>query len=173
MASVAVTVLGHDRPGLIADVTAALAQRGGNLADSSMTLLRGHFAWTLIVDTDAAPEELAADLAFLADRGLTATVMPLPDDQGQVVADGVRCVLSVHGADRVGIVAAVTRPVADVGGTITDLTTRLSGGLYVVIAELDLPGDADLTALADRIAQIGRELGVAASLRRPEEPDVL
>ena len=39
--SLAVTVLGHDRPGIIAEVTGALAALGGNLEDSSMTLLRG------------------------------------------------------------------------------------------------------------------------------------
>ena len=47
--------------------------------------------------------------------------------------------LSVHGADRLGIVAAVTRVVADAGGNITDLTTRLVGPLYVLVAEVDLP----------------------------------
>ena len=51
MALMAITVLGHDRPGIIADVTATLAQRDANVEDSSMTLLRGHFAWTLIVGT--------------------------------------------------------------------------------------------------------------------------
>ena len=42
--SFAITVVGHDRPGIIAEVTGALADLGGNLEDSSMTLLRGHFA---------------------------------------------------------------------------------------------------------------------------------
>ena len=56
MALLAITVLGHDRPGIIADVTTALAQRDANVEDSSMTLLRGHFAWTLIVGTEASVE---------------------------------------------------------------------------------------------------------------------
>ena len=66
MALLAITVLGHDRPGIIADVTAALAQRDANVEDSSMTLLRGHFAWTLIVGTEASVEQVASDLAFLS-----------------------------------------------------------------------------------------------------------
>ena len=41
---IAVTVLGDDRPGIVADVTGALAGLHGNLEDSTMTLLRGHFA---------------------------------------------------------------------------------------------------------------------------------
>ena len=50
---IAVTVLGHDRPGIVADVTAALAGPAGNLEDSTMTLLRGHFAMVLLVRTGA------------------------------------------------------------------------------------------------------------------------
>ena len=44
----AITVVGRDRPGIIAEATSRLAALGLNLEDSSMTLLRGHFAMTLI-----------------------------------------------------------------------------------------------------------------------------
>ena len=37
----AITVLGHDRPGIIAETTGVLADLGLNLEDSTMTLLRG------------------------------------------------------------------------------------------------------------------------------------
>ena len=40
----AITVLGHDRPGIIAESTERLAVLGLNLEDCTMTLLRGHFA---------------------------------------------------------------------------------------------------------------------------------
>ena len=52
MTLLAITVIGHDRPGIIADVTAGLADLGINLEDSSMTLLRGHFAMTLVCAGD-------------------------------------------------------------------------------------------------------------------------
>jgi glycine cleavage system transcriptional repressor len=66
-----------------------------------------------------------------------------------------------------GIVAAVTGVVAEAGGNITDLTTRLTGPLYVLIAELDLPpGTAD--DLAVRLATAAAELGVDVTLRRAE-----
>ena len=62
--------------------------------------------------------------------------------------------LSVHGADRLGIVAAVTRVVAAAGGNVTDLTTRLSGALYVLVAEVELPPEA--------AEPVGAALAVAA-----------
>ena len=63
----AITVLGHDRPGIIAETTDRLAGLGLNLEDSTMTLLRGHFAMTLICAGDAADAEIEAG-AGAADR---------------------------------------------------------------------------------------------------------
>ena len=168
--SLAVTVLGHDRPGIIADVTAALAALGGNLEDSSMTLLRGHFAWTLVV---AGPQaaEVERELAPLASEGLVVTVLPLPAEQPGA-APAATHVVSVHGGDRPGIVSSVTRVVADAGGNVIDLTTRLVGGLYVVIAEIDLPRGVDADALAGDLRRVGRDLGVEVTLRA-EDTDVL
>jgi glycine cleavage system transcriptional repressor len=85
---------------------------------------------------------------------------------------GAPYLLSVHGGDRPGIVSAVTAEVASAGGNITNLTTRLSGDLYVVVAEVDLPAPAEAGGLADRLAAVGAGLGVQVSLR-PVEPDLL
>ena len=56
----AITVIGHDRPGIIAETTAVLAGLGLNLEDSTMTLLRGHFAMMLVCPGDAAAAAVEA-----------------------------------------------------------------------------------------------------------------
>jgi len=171
MPSLAVTVIGHDRPGIIAEVTRVVADLGGNLEDSSMTLLRGNFAWMLVADVAAPAEELAARLAHLAADGLTVSVLPVGEDPD--VAADAQYVLSVHGADRPGIVAAVTAALAAHGGNITDLSTRLGrGGLYLLVAEVTLPPGADVAELTARLSETGRSLGVGVALR-PAESDVL
>jgi glycine cleavage system transcriptional repressor len=76
--------------------------------------------------------------------------------------------LTVHGADRLGIVAAVSRALAEFGCNVTDLSTRLSDHLYVAIAEVDVPGGVDLEQLRDRLTSVGRVLGVDVSLRAAE-----
>jgi len=54
----AVSAIGADRPGIVAAVTGVLVDRGCNLEDASMSILRGHFAMMLVVAapplTDAA-----------------------------------------------------------------------------------------------------------------------
>ncbi|MBK6763195.1 MAG: ACT domain-containing protein [Micrococcales bacterium] len=172
MALLAITVLGHDRPGIIADVTKVLARRDANVEDSSMTLLRGHFAWTLVVGTDTSAEVVAAELAFLESDDLMVSVLPVTDEQLAPPAQARPFVISVHGADRVGIVAAITDAIADRGGNITDLQTRLGGGLYVVVAEADFPREADASSLTEDLKEVGRTVGVDVSVL-PADQDVL
>jgi glycine cleavage system transcriptional repressor len=172
MTLLAVTVVGQDRPGIIAEATGLLAGLGANLEDSSMTLLRGHFAMVLVASADVSPAEVEATLAPLTVGGaLDVAVREVAvGDASRGV--GAPYLLSVHGGDRPGIVSAVTAELATAGGNITDLTTRLSGDLYVVMAEVDLPSSVDPAALGERLAAAGAELGVRVSLR-PVDPDVL
>ena len=168
----AITVLGHDRPGIIAETTDKLAGLGLNLEDSSMTLLRGHFAMTLICAGEAGDEAIEQALAPLTSDGtLTVTVREVPEEHG-VASDGTAWVLSVHGGDRPGIVSAIAGLVARAGGNITDLTTRLAGDLYVLVAEVDLPGGADPQAIEADLRAVGEDLGVGVSLL-PADTDEL
>lgn len=172
MHSVAVTVIGRDRPGIIAEVTGVIAELGGNLEDSAMTLLRGHFAWMLIATIEHTPAMLASALHPLTDDGLMISVLPISEDP-QRVAEPASYLLHVHGADRPGIVAAVSAILAKHGGNITDLSTRLgSRGMYVLVAEVALPKDIDVVSLGEQLGQVGHDLGVGVSLR-PSESDVL
>ena len=172
MALLAVTVVGHDRPGIIAETTRLLAELGANLEDSSMTLLRGHFAMVLVARADAGRDTVEASLAALtADGTLAVSVREVPDEL-PAPGTGAPFLLSVHGGDRPGIVSAVTREAAAVGGNITDLTSRLTGDLYVLVAEVDLPAHADPVELGRRLDAVATALGVQVSLR-PVEPDLL
>jgi glycine cleavage system transcriptional repressor len=172
VSEIAITVVGRDRPGIIADVSSVLAGLGLNLTDSTMTLLRGHFAMTLICQgkPDAARVETALG-ALTADGGLLATVREVPPETPSGPG-GVPFTLLVHGADRLGIVSAVTGVLAAAGGNVTDLTTRLSGSLYLLSAEIDLPSTVDIDELVSELDEVALQLGVEVSLREAEA-DVL
>jgi glycine cleavage system transcriptional repressor len=168
----AITVLGRDRPGIIADTTDRLAALGLNLEDSTMTLLRGHFAMMLVCAGEVAAERIEETLEPLtADGSLTVTVREVRRETG-AEASGTPYVLTVHGGDRTGIVAALLGVVAAAGGNVTDLTTRLAGDLYLLVAELDLPAAADADDLTAAVRRVAGQLGVQASLR-PADIDEL
>jgi glycine cleavage system transcriptional repressor len=168
----AITVLGHDRPGIIAETTGVLADLGLNLEDSTMTLLRGHFAMTLVCAGSATAADVEGALAPLAADGtLTVTVREVPVEEAPAPA-GSSWVLTVHGGDRPGLVSAVVAEVAGFGGNITDLTTRLAGDLYLLVAEIDLPADADVEAVDAAIRAAADRVGVGATLRRAEADEL-
>src|SRR4029450_11425875 len=150
MTSLAITVVGHDRPGIIAQAAEVLSQCGMNLEDSSMTLLRGHFAMTLICAGEADAYQIEAALHPPVNGPLDLTVREIPEEP-DLPPLGSTYLVTVHGADRLGIVARLASVIAQAGGNITDLTTRLSGTLYVLLAEVDLPRSADVAALQVRL----------------------
>ena len=171
MTSLAITVVGHDRPGIIAQAAEVLSQCGMNLEDSSMTLLRGHFAMTLICAGAADAGEVEAALQPMANGSLDVTVRQVPDEP-DLPPLGSSYLVTVHGADRLGIVARLAGVIAEAGGNVTDLTTRLSGSLYVLLAEVDLPRSTDVEALQARLTKVSAELGVDTTMR-PLENDQL
>ena len=169
--SLAITVVGHDRPGIIARTAEVLSAYRMNLEDSSMTLLRGHFAMTLICAGDAAPAEVEQALVAAVDPALAVTVRSVPEED-EPPPVGSTFLVTVHGADRLGIVARLAGTIARAGGNITDLTTRLTGSLYVLVAEVDLPPAADVAALRAALTRAGRELGVDVTVRRVENDEL-
>ena len=169
---IAVTVLGHDRPGIVADVTRALADLHGNLEDSTMTLLRGHFAMVLLVHTGASAAAVEAALRPLCAGGSLVINARVLGDPALSEAGGPPYALRVHGADRPGIVATITAVVARHGANIVDLSTRLVDGLYVLTAELQLAKGASVVGLEAELKGAADELGVEVHLS-PIDDDLL
>jgi glycine cleavage system transcriptional repressor len=178
MAHFAVTAVGVDRPGIVAAVTAVFVEHGCNLEDSSMSILRGHFAMMLVVDAppDLAAERLEADLHEPARRfDLVVAVRPI-DDRVPRSPPGQDWSLAVYGADRPGIVHRFARLLADSGVNIVDLTTRIIGEsdrpVYVMMVDVTLPAGLDVDGLRRQLADLAAELGVDCSLH-PAQADVL
>ncbi len=64
-----VTVTGKDKKGIIAKVSAFLAEKGVNIEDISQTILNEYFAMIMIVDMSEAKQELSALAADCAEMG--------------------------------------------------------------------------------------------------------
>lgn len=167
MPELAVTAIGVDRPGIVAAVAGVLHERGGNVEDSAMTILGGHFAIVLLVRADDGPEQLQAALdEATREQGLTVHVTPAGEGRA---SPNPTHLLSVYGPDRTGILAGVTAALADAGANITDLETRLLGAdgdepVYAMVIELVAPAE-DHGALAAAVTAVCDDLGVDHTLR--------
>ena len=179
MPHVAVTALGNDRPGIVAAVTGVLVRHGGNLEDTAMTNLGGHFAMMLVVEVPDGESAEALERSLVnevgAEMGLTVAVRPIVDDPG-AGPEGAPWAVSLYGADRPGIVHAVAQKLADYGANIVDLSTRVIGRgpehAYVLLMELSLPANADADQLGDELSALAAELGVEIHFR-PDDAEIL
>lgn len=159
MASLILTVVGPDRPGLVRALSHAVAARGGSWLESRMARLAGQFAGIVLVE---APESLLEDLRALEGQGLRIVV------QGGAAAEttGERLTLEVVGNDRPGIVRDITAVVAAHGINIEELTTGVSSGsfsgelLFKATALLRAPDAAAVEAMRAGLEQLGNELMV-------------
>lgn len=167
MGHFAITAIGRDRPGIVAGLTGALRDLGGNLEDVSSTILRGHFSMMLVVDApaDVDADRLRERLAAAAEPlGVQVTVSDV--EAGTPERPAATHVLSVYGSDHPGIVARFAELLAERGANITDLSCRLTGGdapIYALIAEVALPQGLDADELRGVIHEAAREVGVDAT----------
>ena len=177
MSRFAVSVFGLDRPGIVAAVTRVLADAGCNLEDSSMTILRGHFAMMLVV---SLPEASDADaLRAVLDRlaqslGLEAISLSEVADVDPASEPEASHIVTVYGVDHPGIVHAVAAAMAEREVDITDLNTRLVGEgegepLYALMMEVALPPSVSAADLEEGLAAVGTEHGLEVTLRELEQ----
>lgn len=169
----AVSVIGKDRPGIVAGVAEVLYRLGCNIEDSSCTMLAGEFAMILIV-AHAKPfskARLVEEFAAFSDASqLSIFVRLLKGDEAQYRAPvGELCVITVYGADRPGIVFRVTRELADRAINITDLNTKLIGTeeapVYVLVLEAELSDGVRSEDVEQLLKSIKEEMAVEITVR--------
>lgn len=120
-----VTVVGKDRPGIVAHISEALYQGGCQLGEASMMRLGGNFTIMLMVEHDEA-KTLGELLKAPADAlGLRMHVDEIEGHLHEHLIPDVS--VMVHGADRPGIVAQVTQVLAEAGLNILDLESDVAG----------------------------------------------
>jgi glycine cleavage system transcriptional repressor len=165
----AVAAIGSDRPGIVAALTEALLDLEGNVEDSRMTILRGHFSVMLIVSVPEASdrEALRRRLGEVRERlGLEALTVSEVDELGPS-SPSPSHVITVYGADHPGIVHAISAELADRAVNITDLQTKLAGDpgspLYVMMLEVELAG-ADAGELERALAGVAETASVEVSI---------
>jgi glycine cleavage system regulatory protein len=162
MASLILTVIGSDRPGLVRILAETVAAHGGSWLESRMARLAGQFAGIVRVE---APDSLLADLKALEGQGLRIVVQS--GDEGPAApAPTPRLALEVVGNDRPGIVRDITQILAGCGVNIEELITGVASGsfsgetLFRATALLRAPDEDAVEAMREGLEQLGDELMV-------------
>jgi glycine cleavage system transcriptional repressor len=170
----ALSAIGLDRPGIVADLAELIYECDCNLEDSSMTILGSEFAVLLLLSGEAPDVERrlgAACKRLEWEKRLTVFFRPLEDDpSGRAGRQGSRMECVVSGVDKAGIVARVARTLADHGVNVTALQTQsrpepeTGTPIFTMRIRMALPPTLDRRVLRERLEQVASELRVDLTL---------
>lgn len=158
------SVVGKDRPGIVARVTAALYEGGCNLGETSMIRLGDSFTIMMMVRHDGTVKSLQNLLATVADSmGLHVHVDRMDGHLHRHLEPDVH--ITVYGADRPGIVAHVSGALAEAGLNIVNLDSDVGGTEEkpIYIMHIDGVAGQGVKALESALAVVVKE-GVEAKL---------
>ena len=174
----ALSAIGRDRPGIVADLAELIYDCDSNLEDSSMTILGTEFAVLLLASGEApdVAERLSAACKRLEwEKRLTVFVRPLEGGPSHERHPGARLECSVTGVDKAGIVARVARTLAEQGVNVTDLRTESrpepeSGTpIYTMRIRMTAPPGVDRRDLQARLERVASDLRVDLALSAAPE----
>jgi glycine cleavage system transcriptional repressor len=168
----ALTIIGRDRPGIVAQVTEILYRLGCNIADSSCSILGGQFAMILILSHPefTGRESFGDAFSPLEESNLSVFLRTLkPGGEKHPKLEGEICMISVYGSDRPGIVYRVAKELGERQVNITDLNTKLVGSdtrpVYVMMIEAVLPPNLPIEEVTGIMKGLEQEMQVDISVR--------
>lgn len=161
-----ISVIGNDRPGIIAAVSRLLYENESNIENVSQTSLQSEFAGIFIatIPVTLSFPELENRLAEVLDpMGLQVHVKPVePRHEATNGTAGESFVITTRGPDQKGLVARVTEIIARHQVNITNCQAVFKGGddpnSNIMIYEVDIPPQTDQQALFQDLREKGAEL---------------
>jgi glycine cleavage system transcriptional repressor len=173
MEKVVISVLGRDRPGIVAGVSRVLLEKGCNIEDVTQTTLQTEFAGIFIasIPDGLQPGQLLSALRGGLDAlGLDVLVKGLePDPEPSPRGTPEPFVVTAFGPDRMGLVEGVSEVMARFGVNITNLRAVFRGGQNpfrnVMIFEVDVPLAVDQTDFRKALRAKADELGLDLTLQ--------
>lgn len=168
MATLILSVIGSDRPGLTQALARAVLSASGNWLESHLSQLGGLYVGSVLVELDADRTDALREAVSAVDaEGLEVRIAPTIESastEGEVVR------FSLVGGDRPGIVHQVTGVLSGLDANIEAFNTRLSvephsgGPLFHMDARLRLPPSLKAEAVQAALEAISGEIMVDISL---------
>jgi len=154
------TLIGEDKPGLVAAITKSLFEFGLNLGETSMLRLGGNFTVMMMVSGEHPERELRERLKPVIEaHGMCLNIDPIEAHLHEHIVPNIQ--VTVTGADRAGIVAQVTAALADQGFNILDLESDVAGTEEKPVYIMQIAGVAGVSVEAiERALEPLREDGV-------------
>ena len=166
------SVIGKDKPGILAKISTILFTHGCNIEDVSQTILQTEFASIFIVlNPDSHPlDEIGRSLnEALADMELSAHLRPMAAPAVAPARDTQPFVITTKGVDKPGTIAAVTGAIASLACNVVHfraIITQDEGvDEMIMIFEVDVPAGVEHRQLRRVMQETCAGYGLDASVQ--------
>lgn len=167
---------GIDRKGIVYNLTGILKKFNFNIEDSSMILLRRTFSIIMLLTSYSKINEIKFQkhlCYFMNKFNMTLDIKEISEkEMGEYKSSNVY-MITISGADKPGIVNAITGIIFKNGGNIIGLDTKSSEKVkphaYYMILEVDLPVKMNIRLFENRLKRIGKKIGVVVNINRLEK----
>ena len=167
-----ISIISRDHIGIIYEVSKAISDLSGNIADVRQSVLCGYFTMILLAsfpasvtqraierklaEADAHSESAIEAVVKKADETAIVSFSPTPENI---------YVLTATGTDQIGFVATVSSFCVKHNINILDLSTTVSDGSYVMILLIDLNHCISISEVRHNLQEFSRETGIKIVLQ--------
>ena len=165
-----ISVMSRDRTGIVADITGAIYELGGDLADLNQSILGGYLTMILFAafDPDITPDTLRERIAAInsptkLDVVVREVVDPVTGESPELPQRTY--VMTTQGINRKGIVYGISSFCFENDINIMDLATTTSGDTYTMVLQLDLSAVQSIVDVRARLTRYAEENGLQVVLQ--------
>ena len=160
-----ISVLSQDRPGIVADITGAIYQLNGDLADLNQSVLCGYLTMILIATFDDTfePEHLASRVAQIESATKLDVVvreMTTPISVAQTGLPPKTYLMTAQGLNRKGLVHGISSFCYQHNINIMDLVTTRTEDIYTMILQLDLSKVTSILRVRSDLSEYAAKSGL-------------
>ena len=159
------SLVGLDKPKIVAKLSAGLCKNGCNLGESSMGRLGNYFTIMLMVEHEGDKKSLETIISSVCDPlNLDSHLIKLEDGNQQHFEPDVR--ISLFAEDRLGVVEDATVPLANAGLNILHLESNLGENDTAVTYFIHLEGTLSkgLTPIYGVLEKLEEKKGIKSHL---------
>jgi len=166
-----ISLIGHDRVGLVEKLSKLVVDSKGNIEASRMAHLGGEFAALMLVTVPAdSYDDFTLKVNKLSEDGFKVIITETNYPDPSKYAGWLPYQIELKGADHEGIIHKVSRQIADFGVNIESMETNvvkapISGTpLFTLNAVVFVPPDQTHHDLVEKLHEVGDELNVDIDL---------
>ena len=162
-----ISLIGHDKVGLVEELSKIVVDSQGNIEASRMAHLGGEFATLMFVTVPSDfYEDLSTKVNKLTDDGFKIIITETKHPDSSSYSGWLPYQIEVNGADHEGIIHKISRQIAGFGINIESMDTNvikapISGTpLFTLSAVVFVPPDQTHHELIEKLQIVGDDLNV-------------